>query len=330
MKKVLFLILGLFLLNSQIFLNAKSPEYKIRYLMANRYSRMFCVYDGNDFVTSLSELMDRTIYLLRFDDENPDYLLFVEETEKQHKLIRLNIHTSKEEILFSYKPDSKFKFCEYTKECFYYAKQDALYEYNSRTKKLKLIYELPVQYNKKNEELYGEIGLIRATDDKIFINAKSFSFSYKPMNYIIDRKTGEVKEAGKGYVEINKEGLVVLYPICIKEKNKIATLTFSYETKSYRFSNDKFTFINLNNNEEYTCSIFPKEYDQGPVVLIDDNLILIPLRVAQFLDFFRNGLFKNDHTIQCLVYDIKKDKTVYKGYKYVDNILWFQDAIILK
>ena len=305
--------------------------FKIRYLFKSSYPSRpnYAVYENDEKISELTSLSDRKILKIRFDKNNPDNLLFAEKNENRYSVRKFNFLTNKESVIFEFEKEI-YKFMAFTENAFYWCEKceknnepQILYEYDALTGESKKIFEAE-DILKKHGERYqsGFISRVMADDEYVFLHCYG-TFADNPGSFLIDRKTLKSKR---------------ISTTCKKSQEGYSTAWFDNpftdgkKLKSYAFDFSEFCTITDLKTLEKTKIKFKKRHEGqgGPIVLLSDDYILVPLAIKPFSDSIKNGLFKSIWTVQYTVFDIKKNKSVFGGHITRTNEKYILDAVLLK
>jgi len=170
----------------------------------------YSIYKGEKLLSDLNCLKDRKILEIRFDRNNKDSVLFAEQIDNLYRVIRLNYITNKETVLFEFEQEI-YRFRAFTENTFFWCEQcekspepHILYEYDSRTKQIKKLYEL--EDLRKSPEYGWEhryITDLHADDNFIYFYVDG-GFVGDSGYYVLNRSTGQV--------QVNKIQLGWSYP----------------------------------------------------------------------------------------------------------------------
>ena len=120
-------------------------------------------------------LKKRNILGIRFDRENKDTVLFAEKNDNLYRVIKLNYINNEEAVLFDFEWEI-YHLCTFTENTIFWCERceknrgpHILYEYDSRTKRIKKLYEIE-DVLKKSEERYESrfITSVQADDDTVY------------------------------------------------------------------------------------------------------------------------------------------------------------------
>ena len=329
MKKIICILLLFTSLINFTFASGKKDlwDFSIIYLFKKgNYS----IYKGEELLSDLNCLKDRKILEIRFDRNNKDSVLFAEQIDNLYRVIRLNYITNTETVLFEFEQEIYY-FTAFTENTFFWCEDcekspepHILYEYDSRSKQIKKLYELE-DFRKSPEygwehryidDLYADDNFIYFYVDGGFVGDSGY--------YVLNRSTGEV--------QINKNQLGWSYPGA-KYNNKIireGAAVIKVGNISYweRDANSCVIF-DLMTSEEITCS-FKQRYQAmaGHMILLSDDYFLVPLCISPIKDSIRNGLFGYNWTVCYKVFDIKNNKTIFDGITTQTYTMSLVDAVL--
>ena len=334
MKKLILI----FVMTFSILLPALAKQnFEIRYLMKklkNYDIAGFSVYENDKLISDLATLQNRKIFGIRFDKKEKDCVLFAEKKGDSYILVRLNFLTEGESVLFSFER-ANCEFLAYTEDSFFWFERTEndsepyiLYEYDSRTKEIKNRFTVKNKLRDNSEKLYEHcfIEYACANDESIFF------FQYGGIdsaNYLVNRKTGEVKKVAEGIVKTAYCPILQdCIPLCTGDAMKC--LRFVISKRKSETSKYDFIITDLNTLAETKCKF--KKYFEGQggrLILLSDNYLLVPFKKTPFRDSLRNGLFGFTWTIQYTVFDIAKNKAVFGDFVSRTDELRIVDAILL-
>ncbi len=300
---------------------------KIRYLFRGPYAdtQNYAIYENDEKISGLESLRDRKILKIRFDKKEPDNLLLAEKNEKGYSVRKFNFLTKEEIELFNVEKEIQ-KFNAFTETAFYWCeksgeKKDILYEYNPLTGESRKIFSVEEIPDFQGKEYAPCISRVMANDEFIFLVCYSTLGDHSG-SFLIDRKTGEAKRISRSCVKYSEGRMYTWLENPFSDGRKI---------KSYAFDFSDFcTIMDLETLEKRKCSFKKRcEGQGGPLVLLSEDYILVPLAIRPFIDSIRNGLFKSIWTVQYTVFDIKKNKAVFGGHISRTNEKYILDAILL-
>ncbi len=334
MKKVFCILL---LLSSLItFAHAGSKkeqkDFSLIYLFQKGYNEnaAYSIYSGEQLLTDLKTLSKRKILEIRIDRNNEDSVLFAEQIENLYRVIRLNYITNTETELFEFEQEI-YRFRAFTENTFFWCERcekspepHILYEYDSRTKQIKKLYELE---DFRKSPKYGwehrYISGVHADDNFIYFYVDG-GFVGDSGYYVLERSTGDVRT--------NEIQLGWSYPGA-RYKNKIiresSTVVKSGDVTSWKRDGKSCVIFDLDTFEEVACT-FKQRYEPmaGPLILLSDDYFLVPLCVSPIRDSFRNGLFGYSWTVCYTIFDIKNNKSIFKGIKTETKTMKLVDAVL--
>ena len=335
LKKIIYALL---LLNLFIDIACAEPRKETKnillvYLFQKGYGEKatYSIYNGEQLLIDLDCLKNRNILGIRFDRENKDTVLFAEKIDNLYRVIRLNYINNEEAVLFDFEWEI-YHLCTFTENTIFWCERceknrepHILYEYDSRTKRIKKLYEIE-DILKKSEERYESrfITSVQADDDTVYFYMDG-GFVGDSGNFVIDRSTGSIR---KNEIDIGWS-----YPHS-RHKNKIirpgASVTTTENMKSFRSDSKSCVITDLNTFEDIQCT-FKQRYKRvaGPLVLLSDDYFLVPFCISSFRDSLRNGLFGHNWTVCYTVFDIKKNKPVFNGIRTETDIMHLVDAKII-
>ena len=330
-KAVTCIVSFMCLLTSLSFAATKKANKNISllYLFRKDYGERaaYSVYKGEELLVDLDGLKNRWILEIHFDTEKDNTILFAEKADGLYRVLSLDFAKKQEELLFAFE-QKNYDFKSFTKKSLFFGerceKSNILYEYDSRTGTIKKLYEVEDVYNEKTERYEsGFIGNVQADDKNIYFYLHG-GFVMDSGSFVIDRSSGEVRKSkiNIGWAKPNRY------------KNKIiregAIVKQSKNMMSYSHNGKSCVITDLDTFEEVQCT-FKKRYTRmaGPLVLLSDDYFLVPLCITPFRDSIRNGLFYSNWTVCYSVFDIKKNKVVFKGLKTETRIMTLIDAKLL-
>ena len=331
-KKQIICILCLFgLIISAVFAAEKKnrKDFSILYLFKN--STSYSVYNGEKLLSDFACLKGRNILELRLDRKNKDSILLAEKKDKLNRVIRLNYITNKETVLFEFEQDI-YHYSAFTENSFYWCERcenspepHILYEYDSRTKKIKKLYE--IEDIRKSPEYSYEHDYIEnvLVDDGFIYFYVQGDFIRDSAYYVMDRSTGKVQERK---MELGWSSAGGRYNNkIIREGSKVQK---TGNTKYWERDEKSCIIFDIKTQKETKCT-FDKRYEAiaGPLILLSEDYFLVPLCNHPFRDSVRNGLFGNNWSVCFTVYDIKNNKPVFEGFETETKIMKLIDAMLL-
>ena len=303
----------------------KNLNFSLIYLFQkwNDENTDYSIYKGEELISDLGCLKNRTIFEIRLDRKNKDSVLFVEKKDNLCRIIRLNFLTNEETVLFEFEQDlDKYRnYRAFTENSLFYcnsrennSKHHILYEYNSVTKQIVQLFEVDPGYIENVQ-----------TDDNLIYLYVNGGFDTDSGYYVIDRSIGEVRESkinlgwtsagGRYNDKLIREGAKV---------KKYGNMEYWERDQKSCIVFDMVTF------EETKC-IFKKRYEAmgGPLILLSEDYFLVPLCIQPFKDSWNNGLFGYNWTVCYTVFDIKKNKEVFKGLISETYKMRIVDALLI-
>lgn len=335
MKRLFCILLLLTSIINISFARSKKEEkyFSLIYLFQKGYGEnaVYLIYNGEQLISDLKYLNTRKILEIKLDRNNKDSVLFAEQIDNLYRVIRLNYITNKETVLFEFEQEI-YSFSAFTENTFFWCERceksrepHILYEYDSRTKKIKKLYE--VEDIRKSPEYSYEARFITQVqpDDYFIYFYMDGGFVGDSGNYVIDRQTGAVKK--------NEIDLGWSWPSG-RYKNKLirqgASVSRTDFTKYYKSESNCCVIFDITTFEEVQCS-FKKRYERmaGPLILLSDDYFLVPLCITPLKDSWNNGLFGNNWTVCFTVFDIKNNKSIFNGIKTETKIMHLLDAVLI-